>query len=129
MAPQYPAQLAGLDDKIGTLAADKYADILVLKKKEKDAYDSIVHANPPDVELVVIGGQAVYGNPGAMKKLLPHEHLEEFVVCGVEKAISFESEAKPQGLTPKPWKETTQALDAALREWGSSLAPLAECEK
>jgi len=27
----------------------------------------------------------------------------------------------------KTWAETTRVLDAALREWGSSLAPLAEC--
>jgi len=62
-----------------------------------------------------------------MKKLLPHEKLELFSVCGAEKAISFESEAKAQGVPAKTWAETTRVLDAALREWGSSLAPLAEC--
>ncbi len=127
MATQYPAQLAGLDDKIGVIAAEKYADVIVLKRKEKDAYDAIVHANPPDVELVIIDGRPVYGNPKAMKKLLPHEKLELFPVCGTEKAISFESEAKTQGGPPKAWAETTRVLDSALREWGSSLAPLAEC--
>jgi hypothetical protein len=127
MATQYPAQLAGLDDKIGALAADKYADVIVLKRKEMDAYDAIVHANPQDVELVIIDGRPAYGNPGTMKKLLPHEKVELFSVCGTEKAISFESEAKAQGVPPKTWTETTRVLNAALREWGSTLAPLAEC--
>jgi 5-methylthioadenosine/S-adenosylhomocysteine deaminase len=127
MATQYPAQLAGLDDRIGAIAAGKYADVIVLKRKELDAYDAIVHANLPDVELVIIEGRPVYGNPGTMKKLLPHEKLEVFRVCGTEKAISFESEAKTQGVQPKTWVETTRVLDSALREWGSSLAPLAEC--
>jgi imidazolonepropionase-like amidohydrolase len=127
MATENPAQLAGVDDKIGAIAAGKYADVIVLKKKEADAYDAIVHATPADVELVVINGQAVYGNPGTMKKVLPHEKLETLSVCGVEKAISFESEAKAQGVQPKTWAETTRVLDSALREWGSSLAPLAEC--
>ena len=127
MATQYPAQLAGLDDKIGAIAAGKYADVVVLKRKEMDAYDAIVHANPQDVELVVINGRPVYGNPGTMKKLLPHEKLELLSVCGTEKAISFESEAKAQGVPPKTWAETAHVLDGALREWGSSLAPLAEC--
>jgi hypothetical protein len=92
-----------------------------------DAYDSIVHANPADVELVMIDGQPVYGNPGTMKKLLPHEKLEVFRMCGTEKAISFESEAKTQGVAPKSWEETERVLDSALRKWGSFLAPLAEC--
>jgi hypothetical protein len=127
MATQYPAELARLDDKIGTLAAGKYADMIVLKRKEMDAYDSIVHANPADVELVMIDGQPVYGNPGTMKKLLPHEKLEVFRMCGTEKAISFESEAKTQGVAPKSWEETERVLDSALRKWGSFLAPLAEC--
>src|ERR1700674_3343119 len=127
MATQYPAQLAGLDDKIGVIAAGKYADVIVLKRKEMDAYDAIVHANPADVELVIIDGRPVYGNPGVMKKILPHEKLELVPVCGTEKAISFESEAKTQGVPPKTWAETTRVLDSALREWRSSLAPLAQC--
>jgi hypothetical protein len=69
----------------------------------------------------------VYGNPGTMKKILPREKLELFPVCGTEKAISFESEARTQGVPPKTWAETTHELDAALRGWGSSLAALAEC--
>jgi 5-methylthioadenosine/S-adenosylhomocysteine deaminase len=127
MATEYPAELAGLDDKIGVIAADKYADVTVLKRKGKDPYDAIVHANPQDVELVIIDGRPVYGNPGTMKKILPHEKLELFPVCGTEKAVSFESEAKTQGVPLGTWAETTRELDAALREWGSSLAPLAEC--
>lgn len=127
MATENAAQLAGVDDKIGAIAAGKYADVIVLKKKETDAYDAIVHATAADVELVVINGQAVYGNPGTMKKILPHEKLETLSVCGVEKAVSFESEAKAQGVQPKTWAETARVLDSALREWGSSLAPLAEC--
>lgn len=127
MTTQVPAQLAGLEDKIGEIAPGKYADVIVLRKKEVDPYDAIVHANPPDVELVIIDGGPVYGNPGLMKKLLPHEPLEMPAVCGVEKAIYFGSEAKTQGITPKSWKETTRVLDSALKEWGTSLAPLARC--
>ena len=127
MATQYPAQLAGLDDKIGVIAAGKYADVVVLKRKENDPYAAIVHAGPPDVELVIIDGGPVYGNPALMKKLLRKEPLEMLEVCGAEKAIYFGSEAKMQGITPKPWKETTRVLDTALKEWGTSLAPLAEC--
>lgn len=127
MATQYPAQLAGLGDKIGTLAAGHYADLVVLKRIEKDVYETVVHASPADVKLVIVGGEPAYGDAGLMKRLLPNQQLEVLTVCGLQKAIYFGSEAKLQRATPKSWKETTDDLSSALHEWGSSLAPLGDC--
>jgi 5-methylthioadenosine/S-adenosylhomocysteine deaminase len=127
MATEYPAQLAGLSEKIGSLKEGWYADILVLRKKRADAYDSIVHSHPEDVALVLIEGDAVYGKPEFMKALLPSEKLETFPVCGVDQAIYFGSESKLQGTPAKTWKPTTEELSVGLREWGSSLGPIADC--
>ena len=127
MTTQYAAQFAALDDKIGTIAQGKYADLLILRKKDTEPYQTVIHANAADVELVIIDGGPVYGSQALMKKLLPGEPLEMVSVCGADKAIFFGSEAKTQGVTPKPWKETTRVLETALKEWGTSLAPLAEC--
>lgn len=127
MATDYAAQLAGISDKIGTLAPRYYADLLVLNRIEKDPYETVVHAGPADVKLVVIDGEPVYGDPVLMKKLLPNQRLEMLTVCGVQKAFYFGSEARLQGTTPKSWKQTTDDLSLALKEWGSSLAPLADC--
>jgi 5-methylthioadenosine/S-adenosylhomocysteine deaminase len=127
MATEYPAELAGLGDKIGKLSPGYYADLLVLKKKAQDRYAAVVHSGPEDVELVMIGGEPVYGNPETMRDLLPDQQLDTLTVCGVTKAIYFGSEAKLQGTTPRPWKQTVDELNGALREWGSHLAPLSEC--
>jgi cytosine/adenosine deaminase-related metal-dependent hydrolase len=127
MATEYPAQLAGLAGNIGILKAERYADILVLQKKDSDPYDSIVHSNPEDVALVVIDGAPVYGNPELLKTLLPSEKLETLLVCGVEKGISFASESKLQEKAAKTWKQTTEELSLALRAWGTSLGPIADC--
>ncbi len=127
MATEYPAQLAGLGDKIGILAAGHYADLAVLKRIRKDAYETVVHASPADLKLVIIGGAPVYGDAELMKRLLPNQQLETLTVCDVQKAIYFGSEAKLQGATPKSWKQTTDELSSALREWGTSLSPLADC--
>jgi 5-methylthioadenosine/S-adenosylhomocysteine deaminase len=127
MATEYPAQLAGLSDKIGMLKPGLYADILVLQKKRADAYDSIVHSHPEDASLVVINGDPVYGKPELMKALLPSEKLETFPVCGVDRAIYFGSETKLQGAPAKTWKQTTAELSEGLRDWGSSLGPIADC--
>lgn len=128
MATEYPAQLAGLGDKIGRLATGYYADLVVLKKKEKDAYEAVVHASSEDVELVVVNGEPVYGTPEAMRNLLPGRQLDTLTVCGIPKAIYFGSETKLQGTTPKSWKQTVDGLNSALSEWGSRLAPLSECQ-
>jgi 5-methylthioadenosine/S-adenosylhomocysteine deaminase len=127
MATEYPAQLAGLSEKIGTLKAGWYADIVVLRKKRADAYDSIVHSHPEDVALVVINGDPVYGKPEFMKALLPPENLETFPVCGADQAIYFGSETKLQGTPAKTWKQTTAELSEGLRDWGSSLGAIADC--
>jgi 5-methylthioadenosine/S-adenosylhomocysteine deaminase len=129
MATQYPAQLAGLEDKIGSLAAGFYADVLVLRSNQQDAYSSIVHAAPSDVELVIIGGEPVYGNPELMKELLPKDkgQLENLTVCKVRQALGFESEARLQGVIPEAWNHMRDRLDEGLQEWGTHLAPLDEC--
>jgi cytosine/adenosine deaminase-related metal-dependent hydrolase len=127
MATKYPARLAGLADKIGTLAVGYYADLMVVKSTGQDVYSSIVHANPADISLVVVGGEPVYGDLELMKSLLLHQQTEMLTLCGVRKAIYFGSESKLQEATPNVWSRTTEELTSALRKWGTSLAPLADC--
>ncbi len=126
MATSNAAALAGLEDKIGSLGPNHVADLLVIrdtgKARGKDAYWSLTHAAPEDVELVMIGGLATYGDPQMMRQLSkgPDETLH---VCGVEKSISFASETAPQS----SFAVLEATLDRALREQGTHLAPLAEC--
>jgi cytosine/adenosine deaminase-related metal-dependent hydrolase len=126
MATANAATLVGLQDKIGSIAANHAADLLVLrdtgKAAGKDAYWTVTHAAPEDVALVVIGGMADYGDPEWMRQLAtgPTETLH---VCGTEKLVSFASETQPRG----SFSATEKALDQALRGQGRKLAPLAEC--
>jgi cytosine/adenosine deaminase-related metal-dependent hydrolase len=126
MATANAATLVGLQDKIGSIAANHAADLLVLrdtgKAAGKDAYWTVTHAAPEDVALVVIGGMADYGDPEWMRQLAtgPTETLH---VCGTEKLVSFASETQPRG----SFAATEKALDQALRGQGRKLAPLAEC--
>ena len=126
MATATPATLVGLQDKIGSLAPDHAADLLVVrdtgKAHGKNAYWTLTHSLPEDVELVLIGGAATYGDPQWMRQLVSGP-LEMVKICGVEKSLSLASEAQPRG----SFASTEAALDRALREQGSHLAPLAEC--
>jgi cytosine/adenosine deaminase-related metal-dependent hydrolase len=127
MATSNAAQLAGLQDKIGSIKPGYVADLLIVRRMAKDAYSSLLHASPRDVRLVIIGGSPVYGDEDLMKKLAPAHQLEAMKVCDVPKSLDLESETILQGTRPKPWKQTLEELNRALNEWGLSPAQLTPC--
>ena len=127
MATANPAQLARVDTMIGSLKPQHFADLLVVRSKEADAYRALLHASPGDVRLVIIGGIPAYGDQELLEKLVPAGQLEALQVCGASKALDFESESALQGSGPKTWKQTTEDLRHALNEWGLPLAQLTEC--
>ena len=54
------AAIAGLGDRLGTLAEGRVADLVVLARQAVDPYESVCASAPSDVELVLIGGELVY---------------------------------------------------------------------
>lgn len=126
MATANPAALVGLQDKIGSIAVNHAADLLVLhdtgKAAHKDANWTVTHASPEDVALVMIGGTPAYGDAEWMLQLASGP-TEVVHVCGADKVVSFASETK----APGSFAATQTALDRALRGMGRKLAPLAEC--
>jgi len=126
MATVNPAQLARVDTMIGSLKPQHFADLLVVKSRETDAYRALLHASPSDVRLVIIGGIPAYGDQELLEKL-PAGQLEALQVCGASKVLNFESESALQGSSPKTWKQTTEDLRHALNEGGLPLAQLTEC--
>ena len=117
MVTLIPAQLAKLDDKIGSLQAGYYADLLVVRSAEKDAYRALLHASPADVRLVTVGGSPVYGDDELMQKLAPHGQLQTLQVCDVAKSLDFETEVTAQGVAPTAWKQTMDDLTHELTRW------------
>jgi 5-methylthioadenosine/S-adenosylhomocysteine deaminase len=63
------AAIAGLDDNVGKLAADRPADVLVLERRAPDPWESVLDSLPASVELVVLGGDAAYGRAEWMRDL------------------------------------------------------------
>jgi 5-methylthioadenosine/S-adenosylhomocysteine deaminase len=76
------AQIAGLDDRIGTLAPGMSADLTVLQRHVDDPYEDVVSAYPSWVELVVIGGDIVYGRPDWIAELSTPEDYEHVTAWG-----------------------------------------------
>ncbi|MBV8631030.1 MAG: amidohydrolase family protein, partial [Silvibacterium sp.] len=125
MATSVPAQLVGLSDKIGSIKPGLVADLLVIRRTERDPYQSLLNASPADVRLVLIGGNPVYGDEELMRKLAPAS-LGSLIVCGSPKALSSAT-ATTQIANPFPWKHTVDQLNRALNEWGLSPVQLTAC--
>jgi len=126
MATSIPAQLAGLSDKIGAIKPGYAADLLLVRRTEKDPYQSLLNASPADIRLVLIGGSPVYGDGDLMRKLAPAGDLEALTVCSTAKALDLSSETA-LGEHPTTWKQTTDQLDHALNEWGLTPVQLTPC--
>ena len=118
MATANAAGLVGLGSRIGSLAPGYAADFIVVRSDSKDAYWILTHSTPRDLQLVVIGGQAVYGDPALLKQVSPGSSPEPLEVCGAPKAILLQGER---------FEQTEKTLDRALRQFGRELAPLATC--
>jgi 5-methylthioadenosine/S-adenosylhomocysteine deaminase len=119
MATSNASELVGLSGQLGSLAAGHAADVMVIRKSGEDAYWSLTHATPQDLQLVLIGGEPVYGDPALFEQLTegPGERLE---VCGTPKEMIRRGES---------FAETEKKLDHALHQFGRELAPLSECGK
>jgi hypothetical protein len=121
MATAIPAEISRLDDWIGTLEPGHYADITVIGMKD-GSLDSLGKATAADVQLVVVNGQPVYGEPSLVQALLPRSKLDLIPVCGTSKAVFLgDTKAGRQG---RSWDDITTALQTQI---GGTLGAI-ECD-
>jgi len=123
MASGIPARVAHIDDKIGALAPGMYADLFLVHDTPdgpaSDFYDAILVKSITSIDLVVINGVPVYGDPAMLKSLhLPTEPLQ---VCGTEKVLN--SAALPNG----PFAQVETRLRTKMKAMGAELGPLDSC--
>jgi 5-methylthioadenosine/S-adenosylhomocysteine deaminase len=85
MVTREAAMIAGLEDKLGRLAAGRPADLVVFERREEDPWENVVEADPSWVELVMIGGKLVYGHAQWMPALgafVDQERVEPLIAWG-----------------------------------------------
>jgi 5-methylthioadenosine/S-adenosylhomocysteine deaminase len=130
MATSVPATIAGISHLVGTITAGKYADLLVIRGDRNHPYQSIVTAEPADVRLVTVGGEAVYGEWNLVRRLRGWWDVERLDVCGSRMALDTTPDA-PSLLDRRYRLAATEGrLQRALSELnaGLSLASVAECQ-
>lgn len=124
MATSIPAKMSRLDDHLGSISPGMIADLVVIRGDKSKPFNSVVRASPADVLLVVVGGQAIYGDANILAELLPGAPLETLTVCGSRKAIYLGNSAA--ALRGETFAKIQDILNAALAKAGSSL-PAIEC--
>jgi 5-methylthioadenosine/S-adenosylhomocysteine deaminase len=103
------AAIAGLDDKLGTLAAGRPAD--VLERHFDDPWENVVEAEPSWVELVAIGGDLAYGRPDWLQDLAADDAaLEDVIAWGKAMKLDTSYAAAPTGSAPVRLADLRKAL-------------------
>jgi cytosine/adenosine deaminase-related metal-dependent hydrolase len=122
MVTSNAARLAGLSDRIGTLAAGMMADFIVLPKRGGSPLSSLLGSEPASVELVVVGGMPLMGTSDYLRKFQIGKDIDTITVCGRQKVLNIRQDTGGES-----WGMIETRLKAALTSAGTSLAELTEC--
>ena len=127
MVTATPAELAGLGNRIGSVAPGYEADLLLIRRSPTArasadvAYHAVVHASPASIRLVMIAGAPIYGDFELMNQLRPHQPFEAIVICGRQKALNL---ATSSFGSSHSFHDVSSTLEGALKPFGEQLAPL-----
>ena len=103
MVTRGAAAIAGLGDKLGTLAAGRPADLVVLERREPDPWENVVASDPGTVELVMVDGDLAYGREDWLKQLAGPEQLgglEPHIAWGKRMLLDTSYQAHPGSDAP-----------------------------
>ena len=116
MATSNPARLARVADKFGRLEPGMVADYVVVKRGDRDPYESLVFANVADIAAVAVAGRPLFGDTKLMTAINPGAKPEPVTICSAEKVLDMS-----EGTVS--FAATVTALEKAT---GGKLAGLAE---
>ncbi len=91
MATRNAAQATGADALIGTLAADKIADLAVFRAAPGELHAAVIGATAGDTALVIKAGEVMSGEPGVVEAL--GNPCEVVDVCGADRQICVAGQA------------------------------------
>ncbi len=87
MVTSVAADIAGLGDRLGRIEIGRPADLVVFQRRHRDPYDNVVAAYPSWVDLVMIGGDIVYGRPDWVAQTTAGEEYEHVGAWGRRMAL------------------------------------------
>ncbi len=91
------ADAVGWGRYVGRVLPGFYADLLVITDPGGDPFEALVEATEADVELVLVGGDPLYGDSAFMAMLKPGDFEYIRSSCGFTKGIDVTKEGVPLG--------------------------------
>jgi hypothetical protein len=117
------AKVAGLEGKLGEIAKDRVADLVVLERHLEDPWENVLAAGPAWVQLVTIGGDLAYGRTDWMNDLLADtSELEPLVAWGNRMLLDTSYAAAGADVPPPRLKEIRERLLARFPQTGPIFA-------
>lgn len=108
-----PAAQLGLHGRLGEIAPGYLADMVVIAGAPGDPYTAVVSARAQDVQLVIIGGEALYGREELIAALAGADAGEPITVCGERRRIRVALDAPTIPHSGQTLAEITRRLQQA----------------
>lgn len=112
MATREAAAILQWDGALGTLEPGKRADLLVIEGTPGDPYTALLRASEARVRLVMIGGEARFGDAALMAELA--DDTERLTVGGTPKALALREASADPAVASLTLAEATATLQDAL---------------
>lgn len=120
MVTSNPAKIVNWQDKVGSIKAGMVADLLVVDTVGADHYRGLIQAKEENVQLVLVGGDALYGDETWMKQLKPGAYENIGNLKGRNKSLDLKRSNLPKG--NESFADVQKALLDALKYDPQSLA-------
>jgi len=124
MVTSVPSEIAGMDDKLGSIEVGKFADLVVIRGNVEAPYRAIIDAKPADVLLTTVSGEAFYGRQDILTGIGSSRTFMTVDACGEPRQLSV-VENNPKVATGT---ETMDAINAKFQQDGvTNVIPLFQC--
>lgn len=115
MVTSIPAQIAGIDEFVGTIQEGLYADLLIIGGDASQPYTSLLQAQPEDVKMVIVDGIPMYGDADLITQVMASEEYSEVEIGNTVKLLRV-----------KHFDTLIRTLTDIMGNNGYTLAPLVE---
>ena len=115
MVTSIPAQIAGIDEFVGTIREGLYADLLIIDGDSSQPYTSLLQAQPEDVKMVIVDGFPMYGDADLITQVMTSKQYSEVEIGNAVKLLRV-----------KHFDALTHTLTDIMGQNGYTLAPLVE---
>ncbi|MGQ9665921.1 MAG: amidohydrolase family protein, partial [Anaerolineae bacterium] len=119
-----PAMQLGLHERLGRVAPGYLADLVVIAGAIGDPYAAVVSARAQDVQLVILGGEALYGREELMAAFHGADAGEPITVCGERRRIRVALDAP----TIPHSGQTLAEITSRLQQVEPRILPLDPCQ-